>query len=77
MHWKKKTQKTIVAGGLLIALLALTVSVVSAAGFERWPVITLDGEDYYMAGAPDGPNGEIDVPGHCRAAIKSSKKWKG
>jgi selenium-binding protein 1 len=64
MNRKNKVQKTLVASGFLIALLVLTVSVASAAGFERWPVITLDGEDYYMAGAPDGPNGEIDVPGH-------------
>lgn len=33
-------------------------------GFERWPVITIDGEDYRWEGAPDGPNGETDVPGH-------------
>jgi hypothetical protein len=44
--------------------MAITLSVASAKGFERWPVITIDGEDYYWAGAPDGPNGETDVPGH-------------
>lgn len=53
---------------LFILLATLTaVSTVSAGGnkgFERWPVITLDGQDYFWAGAPDGPNGETDVPGH-------------
>jgi selenium-binding protein 1 len=24
----------------------------------------VDGEKYYMAGAPDGPDGETDIPGH-------------
>jgi selenium-binding protein 1 len=33
-------------------------------GFVHGLVVSLDGEDYYFAGAPDGPNGEIDVPGH-------------
>ncbi|MHA2238130.1 MAG: hypothetical protein ACXAB2_07140, partial [Candidatus Hodarchaeales archaeon] len=27
-------------------------------------VIPIDGEDYYLAGPPIGPNGENDVPGH-------------
>jgi selenium-binding protein 1 len=58
------SKKTLTAGILLTLILELTVGVASAAGFERWPVITLDGEGYYMAGAPDGPNGETDVPGH-------------
>jgi selenium-binding protein 1 len=33
-------------------------------GFIHGIVINLDGEDYYFAGPPDGPNGEKDVPGH-------------
>jgi len=37
---------------------------VSAKGFVHGIIVNLDGEDYYLAGAPDGPNGEIDVPGH-------------
>lgn len=56
---------------LLLTMTFLTISSVSANdnrandnGFVRWPVITLDGEDYYWAGASDGPNGEMDVPGH-------------
>lgn len=33
-------------------------------GFVHGIVVELDGEDYYFAGPPDGPNGERDVPGH-------------
>jgi len=33
-------------------------------GFVHGIVIEIDGEDYYFAGAPDGPNGATDVPGH-------------
>lgn len=33
-------------------------------GFIHGIVVKIDGEDYYFAGAPDGANGELDVPGH-------------
>ena len=33
-------------------------------GFVHGIVIDIDGEDYYFAGPPDGPNGATDVPGH-------------
>lgn len=33
-------------------------------GFIHGIVVEIDGDDYYFAGAPDGPNGEVDVPGH-------------
>ena len=36
----------------------------SNQGFVHGIIIELDGEDYYFAGPPDGPNGEKDVPGH-------------
>lgn len=48
---------------LLVALIAATVPVASK-GFTHGIVINVDGEDYYLAGAPDGPDGAIDVPGH-------------
>lgn len=59
-----------VALALVIAIVAsLGTGVVEAQGrrgrdFQRWPVITIDGEDYRWEGAPDGPSGETDVPGH-------------
>jgi hypothetical protein len=45
-------------------LLILTVGFASAEGFTHAPVITVDDVDYYLAGAPDGPGGAIDIPGH-------------
>ncbi|MFB0558751.1 MAG: hypothetical protein ACETVY_06515 [Candidatus Bathyarchaeia archaeon] len=52
-----------------ILLVSLFVAPVYASkpmdkGFVHGIVITVDGEDYYLAGAPDGPGGAIDVPGH-------------
>lgn len=33
--------------------------------FVHGPVVMIDGEEYYLApGAPDGPNGATDIPGH-------------
>jgi len=64
MFHKNKTVKYFLAGLLVLSIALSTVGIASAGGFERWPVITLAGQDYYFAGAPDGPNGETDVPGH-------------
>ncbi|MFW9863296.1 MAG: hypothetical protein ACFFEX_18790 [Candidatus Thorarchaeota archaeon] len=33
-------------------------------GFVHGIVIPVDGVDYYLAGAPDGPGGAFDIPGH-------------
>ena len=48
---------------LLLLLFAFNTPV-AAKGFVHGIVINLDGTDYYLAGAPDGPNGEFDIPGH-------------
>jgi hypothetical protein len=45
-------------------LLIMPVSADEDGDFVRGIVFAIDGEDYYFAGAPDGPNGEVDVPGH-------------
>ncbi|MFW6206225.1 MAG: hypothetical protein ACOC5I_03230 [Gemmatimonadota bacterium] len=37
---------------------------VNAGGFSHGPVVSVDGTDYYLAGAPDGPDGAMDIPGH-------------
>ncbi|MHA1933700.1 MAG: hypothetical protein ACW97A_00340 [Candidatus Thorarchaeota archaeon] len=58
-----------------LTIVFLTVPMVAAAstqtstnrrsrGFVHGIVIPVDGENYYMAGPPDGPNGESDIPGH-------------
>ncbi len=62
----QKNRRFWLLSAIVLLLAALTAAAASAdgSGFTRWPVITIDGEDYYWAGAPDGPNGETDVPGH-------------
>jgi len=42
-------------------------------GFVHGIVLKVDGKGYYLAGAPDGPNGEIDIPGHFWAAVSKRK----
>ena len=64
MLQKARSYKYVLATLVVFALAFAFVSATSAKGFERWPVFNIDGTDYYWAGAPDGPNGEIDVPGH-------------
>lgn len=39
-------------------------SILAKKGFVHGIVITIDGMDYYFDGAPDGENGETDIPGH-------------
>ena len=52
------------------ALTALTIVPAALAasgspgGFEHAPVFDVDGEAYYSVGAPDGPDGATDIPGH-------------
>jgi hypothetical protein len=60
---KKKSRKVALLIALM-ALMAVAVVSVSARGFTHAPVIIVDGEEYYMAGAPDGPDGATDIPGH-------------
>jgi selenium-binding protein 1 len=47
---------------LLIALVSFATA--QQRGFVHGIVINVDGIDYYLAGAPDGPGGAFDVPGH-------------
>ncbi len=60
---------------VVLIVAALTIPMVSAAaastsnngrnnGFVHGITIDVDGEDYYMAGAPDGAGGATDIPGH-------------
>lgn len=52
--------------GTLAAVMALCIVAipVSAKGFVHAPVVTVDGVDYWFDGAPDGPDGAKDIPGH-------------
>lgn len=47
----------------LLAAFAVT-SPANAAGYQHAIVISVDGDEYYMDGAPDGPGGATDIPGH-------------
>lgn len=58
------TRRSLIVGLVVISLLVLTIGAASAEGFTHAPIIVVDGEDYYMAGAPDGPGEATDVPGH-------------
>jgi selenium-binding protein 1 len=49
---------------VVAALTVLAAVPVGAEGFTHGIVINVDGEDYYLMGPADGPNGEKDVPGH-------------
>ena len=58
---------------IVLAVVALAAVAVAPAalgasgnsgGFEHAPIFDVDGEEYYSAGAPDGPDGATDIPGH-------------
>ncbi|MCK5597328.1 MAG: hypothetical protein KAJ04_07760 [Candidatus Eisenbacteria sp.] len=49
---------------VLTMLFAVAIAAPVSAKFEHAIVFDVDGEDYYMAGAPDGPGGATDIPGH-------------
>ncbi len=51
----------LVTASLLLVLPALAIM---NRGFVHGIVITVENEDYYLAGAPDGPGGATDIPGH-------------
>jgi hypothetical protein len=41
-----------------------SVASMSKKSFVHAIIVNIDGEDYYLAGAPDGPDGATDIPGH-------------
>lgn len=43
------------------------------AKFVHGIVLKVDGKRYYLAGAPDGPNGEFDIPGHSWVRLSKNK----
>ncbi len=51
-----------------IAFLAINPAQATDAKWEKpfvhGIIIKLNGQSYYLEGAPDGPNGEQDIPGH-------------
>jgi len=59
-----KKRLLLIAGVLVLALSVFVVTPVLAKGFTHTPVVTVDGMDYWLDGAPDGPGGAKDIPGH-------------
>jgi selenium-binding protein 1 len=64
MITKLSLRKYLLALVAVAALAALVAVPVSAKGFVHGIVINVDGVDYYLEGAPDGPDGAYDIPGH-------------
>ncbi len=64
MAFSKSSKKRMLTTVSVIVLLLLTALPASARGFIHAPEIDVDGEAYYLAGAPDGPDGATDIPGH-------------
>lgn len=64
----------LVSTALAMALLAVQPAIAQGppddrgpdgtVGFEHAPTVDVDGEDYHLDGAPDGPDGATDIPGH-------------
>ena len=54
----------VVTVSVLLLTMLLVGAPVAAKGFVHGIILNVDGEDYYLAGPPDGPNGERDIPGH-------------
>ena len=59
-----RSRRYLLVLAVVAALTVLAAVPVSAEGFAHGIVINVDGEDYYLMGPADGPNGEKDVPGH-------------
>lgn len=57
---------------LMLPLVFVTIPV-TAQSFTHAPVVRVDGKDYWFDGAPDGPGGAKDVPGHEWAQVKRNQ----
>jgi selenium-binding protein 1 len=57
-------RRYLTAGLMVAVLIAVLALPASAGGFARGIVIPVDGDLYYMEGAPDAPGGAFDIPGH-------------
>lgn len=59
---RTRTGALAVMAALMLGL--VVASPVEAGGFTHGIAVTVDGDAYYLAGAPDGPGGAMDIPGH-------------
>lgn len=60
---RRRVLLTLAIAAVVVSLAAAPVAS-AARGFVHGGVVDVDGEDYYLAGAPDGPGGATDIPGH-------------
>jgi len=61
---KKRAIAIMFSAVLVFSMVLASATGVAAAGFSHSPVVTVDGVDYWFDGAPDGPGGAKDIPGH-------------
>lgn len=61
---KVSKKRLLVTATMAVLLLLVAVPSASAGGFTHAPTVDVEGVDYYLAGAPDGPGGATDIPGH-------------
>lgn len=54
----------VIASLLAVPVLAAPTDANPPKGFVHGIVITIDNVEYYLSGAPDGPGGAQDIPGH-------------
>jgi selenium-binding protein 1 len=59
----------------ILTILAITIPtyIAQSSGLVHGIIVKLDGDDYYLAGPPDGPGGEKDVPGHYWVLVGKNK----
>ncbi len=60
---KKRLFRTLGVLALVLSTLLIAAPVI-ASGFTHAIAMDVDGEAYYLAGMPDGPDGATDIPGH-------------
>lgn len=57
-------RKLFITGIALFSLLAVFATPALAEGYVHGITVDVDGEGYFLAGAPDGEGGATDIPGH-------------
>jgi len=57
------SRRVVILVAIILVILTFAMQA-SADSFVHGVVVNVDGEDYNMAGAPDGPDGVTDIPGH-------------
>lgn len=62
-HSNLRSRGVVVLSLALVSALVM-MSTAGARGFTHALTVDVDGEAYYLAGAPDGPDGAFDIPGH-------------